>query len=107
MSLLKGFTSLFDWMFPKSLEEQLEDLDDSMQNLYNRMGWGKYNNPVQGYQNSVDINRSVSDDWYNKYLRGEPVEFHGSIEELEKLLPEYPTFTSKEKIVPETKNNYE
>lgn len=35
MSLLKGFTSLFDWMFPKTL-------DDSMQDLYDNMGWGKY-----------------------------------------------------------------
>jgi len=42
MSFLKGFTSLFDWMFPKTLEEQFEDLDNSMQNLYTRMGWGKY-----------------------------------------------------------------
>jgi hypothetical protein len=41
-SFLKGFLNLFDWMFPKTLEEQLEDLDDSMQNLYDRMGWGKY-----------------------------------------------------------------
>ncbi len=41
-SFLKGFLSIFDWMFPKSLEEQFEDLDNSMQNLYDRMGWGKY-----------------------------------------------------------------
>ena len=42
MSFLKGFISLFDWMLPKTLEEQFEDLDNSMQNLYDRMGWGKY-----------------------------------------------------------------
>lgn len=42
MSFMKGFFSLFDWMMPKTMEEQLNDLDDSMQRLYDRMGWGKY-----------------------------------------------------------------
>ena len=32
-SFLKGFFSLFDWMSPKTLEEQFEDLDNSMQKL--------------------------------------------------------------------------
>lgn len=57
MSFLKGFTSLFDWMFPKTYQEMSDDLDNQMQELYNRNGWGKYNNPLQGYQNAVDINR--------------------------------------------------
>jgi len=35
MSFLKGFFSLFDWMSPKTL-------DESMQDLYDNMGWGKY-----------------------------------------------------------------
>ena len=35
MSFLKGFFSLFDWMSPKTL-------DESMQELYDNMGWGKY-----------------------------------------------------------------
>ena len=35
MSFLKGFTSLFDWMFPKTL-------DESMQELYDKMNWGTY-----------------------------------------------------------------
>jgi len=30
-------------MFPKTLEEQFEDLDNSMQKLYDKMGWGEYN----------------------------------------------------------------
>lgn len=34
-SFLKGFTSLFDWMFPKTL-------DESMQQLYDKMNWGTY-----------------------------------------------------------------
>ena len=60
MSFLKGFTSLFDWMFPpKTYQELSDDLDDKMQELYNRCGWGKYNNPLQGYQNAVDINRAL------------------------------------------------
>jgi len=41
-SFLRGFFSLFDWMVPKTMEESLNDLDDSMQRLYDRMGWGKY-----------------------------------------------------------------
>ena len=58
MSLLKGFTSLFDWMFPpKTYQELSDDLDNKMQELYDRCGWGKYNNPLQGHQTSVDINR--------------------------------------------------
>ena len=58
MSLLKGFSSLLDWMFPpKSYQELSDDLDNKMQDLYDRNGWGKYNNPLKGYQNAVDINR--------------------------------------------------
>lgn len=44
-SFWKGFFSLFDWMFPRSMEEQLNELDNSMQNLYDRMGWSKYTLP--------------------------------------------------------------
>jgi hypothetical protein len=77
MSFLKGFFSLFDWMFPsKSYQELSDDLDNRMQELYDRNGWGKYNNPL-------------NDHWYAKYLRGEPVEYHGSISEFEKLLDSY------------------
>jgi hypothetical protein len=58
MSLLKGFSSLFDWVFPsKSYQETSDDLDAKMQELYDRCGWGKYNNPLKGHQNAVDINR--------------------------------------------------
>lgn len=99
MSFLKGFTNLFDWMFPKTYQEMSDDLDNQMQELYDRNGWGKYNNPLQGYQNAVDINRvleaekqfhnSIDDHWYAKYLRGEPVEYHGSIADLEKLISSY------------------
>jgi len=80
MSLLKGFTSLFDWMFPsKSYQELSDDLDNKMQELYDRNGWGKYNNPLKGYQNSVDINRSLEaeqsfhhsiDEYLNLYKSG-------------------------------------
>jgi len=60
MSLLSGFLSLFDWMFPpKTYQELSDDLDNEMQLLYEKMGWGKYNNPLKGYQNAVDINRAI------------------------------------------------
>lgn len=45
MSFLKGFFSLFDWMCPRTTEEQLKDLDDRMQDLYDKKGWGLYINP--------------------------------------------------------------
>jgi len=59
MSFLKGFTSLFDWMFPQTYQEMSDDLDEQMQELYDRNGWGQYNNPLKGYQNTVDINRTI------------------------------------------------
>jgi hypothetical protein len=42
---------------PKTYQELSDDLDNKMQELYDRCGWGKYNNPLQGHQTSVDINR--------------------------------------------------
>jgi hypothetical protein len=60
MSFLKGFLSLFDWMFPpKSYQELSDDLDNRMQDIYDRNGWGKYNNP---------LTRTVSSDELNEYL---------------------------------------
>jgi hypothetical protein len=46
-SFLKGFFSLFDWMSPKSLDDSLYDLDISMMELYDRMGWGSYSNALK------------------------------------------------------------
>ena len=43
MSFLKGFTSVFDWMFPP------RTLDEHLQDLYDDMGWGKYQNPNEEY----------------------------------------------------------
>ena len=60
-SFLKGFFSLFDWMFPRSLNEQMDDLDDSMQNLYDRMGWGLYINPWE-VNSTGDLTRSIKKD---------------------------------------------
>jgi len=59
MSFFKGFLSLFDWMFPQTYQELSDDLDEQMQELYDRNGWGQYNNPLKGYQNTVDINRAI------------------------------------------------
>lgn len=41
-AFLKGFISMFDWMCPRTVDEQL-------QNLYDDMDWGKYKNPVEEY----------------------------------------------------------
>ena len=61
MSFLKGFLSLFDWMFPpKTYQELSDDLDNEMRELYNKMGWGKYNNPLQYPYPSIDNPCSVS-----------------------------------------------
>lgn len=61
MSFLKGFLSLFDWMFPpKSYQELSDDLDEQMQDLYDRNGWGGYNNPLKYPYQSVENPCSVS-----------------------------------------------
>lgn len=63
MSFIKGFTSLFDWMFPQTYQEMSDDLDDKMQDLYDRNGWGKYNNPLKyAYPCSVSHSHSLSTD---------------------------------------------
>lgn len=69
MSFYKGFLSLFDWMFPKTLEEQFEDLDNSMQKLYDKMGWGKYNNPCAGHTTACDLTRSISSSEWNSMVK--------------------------------------
>lgn len=64
MSFMKGFFSLFDWMFPKTLDESLNGLDDQMQDLYDKMGWGKYNNPCA----AGDLTRSISSNEWNNMV---------------------------------------
>lgn len=68
MSFLKGFNSLFDWMFPKTLKEYNEQLDERMQNLYDKMGWGSYKNP---------LTRTISaEEWksmVDKYIEENPI----------------------------------
>jgi hypothetical protein len=46
-SFLKGFMSIFDWMCPRTLDEKLQD-------LYDDMGWGKYQNPIEEYAKMSD-----------------------------------------------------
>ena len=72
MSFLKGFFSLFDWMSPKTLDESLEGLDESLQHLYDKMNWGKYNNPMcqnnfvnPSWNIAIDYTRSIEGDKYN------------------------------------------
>lgn len=67
-SLWKGFISLFDWMFPKSLEEQMTDLDDRMQNFYDQMGWGIYKNPLStSHATYINNSWSVATEITKKY----------------------------------------
>jgi hypothetical protein len=67
-SFLKGFTSLFDWMFPANTYQELSnDLDDRMQELYDRHNFGKYNNPLKYPYQSVENPCSVS---YSHNLAG-------------------------------------
>lgn len=69
MSFMKGFFSLFDWMFPKTLDESLSGLDDQMQDLYNKMGWGKYNNPCA----AGDLTRSISSNEWNNMVENNKI----------------------------------
>lgn len=56
-SFLKGFISLFDWMSPKTVDESITNLDNQMQDLYDRMGWGKYSFPIGASNSAVDLNK--------------------------------------------------
>lgn len=48
MSFVKEFMSLFDWFsISKSYTQMSNDLDNSMVNLYDKMGWGSYSNPLK------------------------------------------------------------
>lgn len=70
-SFCKGFFSLFDWMFPRSMEEQLNELDNKMQDLYYRMGWGEYSYPNINcsYVSNSDIDRVLeAEKEFNNYL---------------------------------------
>ena len=57
-SFWKSFVSIFN-LFPgsKTYCEQKNELDKQMQDLYDRMGWGKYNYPTTAYNAAADINR--------------------------------------------------
>jgi hypothetical protein len=68
---LKGFMSLFDWMSPRSLDEQMQD-------LYDKMGWGKYNNPMPmsprtpvnpSWNTACDLTRSISSEEWNNLVK--------------------------------------
>jgi len=58
MSFWESFISIFN-LFPssKTYDETTENLDRKMQDLYDRMGWGKYNYPTTAYNAAADINR--------------------------------------------------
>lgn len=99
MSFLKGFMSLFDWFSAsKSYDELSENLDNDMQKLYDKMGWGKYNNPCSAYNTAGDLTRSISSDEWNSMVKDNKTveEVYGNIravtssqflEEMLKLVP--------------------
>jgi hypothetical protein len=76
MSFLKGFTSLFDWMFPQTYQEMSDNLDEKMQDLYDQSGWGQYQNPLKysfpinncSYISATDINRITMAEQYNQTI---------------------------------------
>ena len=57
-SFWKSFVSIFNlFPSPKTYYEQKNELDKQMQDLYDRMGWGKYNYSTTAYNAAADINR--------------------------------------------------
>ena len=68
------------------MEESLNDLDNKMQDLYTKMGWGKYNDPLKytcslTHNTASDITRTtetISADHWNT--------IHASKETLNQLL---------------------
>lgn len=56
-SFLEGFMSIFDWMFPKykNYDELSEEVDCRLQNLYDKMNWGKYENPLKKQDDLANI----------------------------------------------------
>jgi hypothetical protein len=69
-NFLKGFFSIFN-LFPssKSYDEITKELDNKMQDLYDRMGWGKYNNPCSAHNTAGDLTRSISSDEWNNMVK--------------------------------------
>lgn len=75
-SFWKSFVSIFN-LFPgsKTYCEQKDELDNQMQDLYDRMGWGKYNNPCAAYNTASDLTRSISsNEWNNMVENNKTVE---------------------------------
>lgn len=66
MSFMKGFFSIFNCMSPME-----EKLDDTIQDLYDRMNWGKYSYPNinSSYVSGNDIDRVLeAENEYNSIL---------------------------------------
>ena len=66
MSFMKRFFSIFNCMSPME-----EKLDDTIQDLYDRMGWGKYSYPNinSSYVSGHDIDRVLeAEESFNNYL---------------------------------------
>lgn len=61
-SFWKGFCNLFGCFSPKTLDESMED-------LYERMGWGQYHNPCESYNTAIDINRALEDQEFSDMIK--------------------------------------
>jgi len=61
-SFWKGFCNLFGCFSPKTLDESMED-------LYSRMGWGQYHNPCECYNTAVDINRALEEQTFSNMIK--------------------------------------
>lgn len=53
-SIGEGWYSMFSWMLPtpkmRTYKEMSDDLDEQMQELYDRYGWGEYKNPLHSWE---------------------------------------------------------
>jgi hypothetical protein len=90
MSFLKGFFSIFN-LFPqqKSYQKLTNELDNKMQNLYDKMGWGTYKNPLNNsWSVASEVTQKYEKDQTEVYTTAD--EF---LQEMIKLVP-------KEKFVP-------
>jgi hypothetical protein len=46
-SIGEGMCSIFSWILPsKSYKELSKEIDEKIQDLYDKQGWGEYHNPI-------------------------------------------------------------
>lgn len=99
MSFWESFAKIFN-LFPssKSYDEISEELDNKMQNLYDRMGWGVYKNPLSNSPVTPPINNSwsVATEITKQYEKDQTTVYSTADEFLQEMIKLVP----KEKFVP-------